>query len=49
LGRQGVEAPVHLTLSAEEKHLLQGSADLIRNRVQEAVAFLKEKYGNTIE
>ena len=49
LGRQGVEAPVHLTLSAEEKHLLQGSADLIRNRVQEAVAFLKEKYGNTID
>ncbi|EHE89300.1 L-lactate dehydrogenase [Streptococcus thermophilus CNCM I-1630] len=49
LGRQGVEAPVHLTLSAEEKHLLQDSADLIRNRVQEAVAFLKEKYGNTIE
>ena len=49
LGRQGVEAPVHLTLSAEEKHLLQDSADLIRNRVQESVAFLKEKYGNTIE
>ena len=49
LGRQGVEAPVHLTLSAEEKHLLQDSADLIRNRVQEAVAFLKEKYGNTNE
>lgn len=48
LGRQGVEAPVHLTLSAEEKHLLQDSADLIRNRVQESVAFLKEKYGNTI-
>ena len=49
LGRQGVVAPVHLSLSAEEKNLLQESANLIRNRVQEEVAFLKEKYGNTNE
>ena len=49
LGRQGVAAPVHLSLSAEENHLLEESANLIRNRVQEAVAFLKEKYGNTRE
>ena len=49
LGRHGVAAPVRLSLSAEEKNLLQESANLIRNRVQEAVAFLKEKYGNTSE
>ena len=49
LGRQGVAAPVHLSLSAEENRLLEESANLIRNRVQEAVAFLKEKYGNTSE
>ena len=49
LGRQGVVAPVHLSLSAEEKNLLQESANLIRNRVQEAVAFLREKYTNTRE
>ena len=49
LGRQGVAAPVHLFLSAEENRLLEESANLIRNRVQEAVAFLKEKYVNTRE
>lgn len=49
LGRHGVAAPVRLSLSAEEKNLLQESANLIRNRVQEAVAFLREKYGNTSE
>ena len=49
LGRQGVAAPVHLSLSAEENRLLEESANLIRNRVQEAVAFLKEKYANTRE
>ena len=49
LGRQGVAAPVHLSLSAEENRLLEESANLIRNRVQEAVAFLKEKYVNTRE
>ena len=49
LGRQGVVAPVHLSLSAEEDCLLEESANLIRNRVQEAVAFLREKYTNTRE
>ena len=49
LGRQGVVAPVHLSLSAEEDRLLEESANLIRNRVQEAVAFLREKYTNTRE
>ena len=49
LGRQGVVAPVHLSLSAEEDRLLEESAKLIRNRVQEAVAFLREKYTNTRE
>ena len=49
LGRHGVAAPVHLSLSAEENRLLEESANLIRNRVQEAVAFLREKYGNTSE
>ena len=44
LGRQGVAAPVHLSLSTEENRLLEESANLIRNRVQEAVSFLKEKY-----
>ena len=34
LGRQGVAAPVHLSLSAEENLLLEESANLIRNRVQ---------------
>ena len=43
LGRQGVVAPVHLSLSAEENRLLEESANLIRNRVQEAVSFLREK------
>ena len=43
LGRQGVVAPVHLSLSDEENRLLEESANLIRNRVQEAVAFLREK------
>ena len=42
-------APVHLSLSAEENRLLEESANLIRNRVQEAVAFLREKYANTRE
>ena len=49
LGRQGVVAPVHLSLSAEEDRLLEESANLIRNRVQEAVAFLREKSTNTRE
>ena len=49
LGRQGVVAPVHLSLSAEEDRLLEESANLIRNRVQEAVAFIREKYTNTRE
>ncbi len=49
LGRQGVVAPVHLSLSAEEDRLLEESANLIRNRVQEAVALLREKYTNTRE
>lgn len=49
LGRHGVVAPVHLSLSAEEDRLLEESANLIRNRVQEAVAFLREKYTNTRE
>ena len=49
LGRQGVVAPVHLSLSDEENRLLEESANLIRNRVQEAVAFLREKYTNTRE
>ena len=49
LGRQGVVATVRLSLSAEEDRLLEESANLIRNRVQEAVAFLREKYTNTRE
>ena len=47
--RQGVDAPVHLSFCRLRKiFLLEESANLIRNRVQEAVAFLKEK-GNTRE
>ena len=49
LGRQGVAAPVHLSLTAEENHLLEESATLIRNRVEESFAYLNNKYSNTNE
>jgi len=49
LGRQGVAAPVHLSLTVEENHLLEESATLIRNRVEESFAYLNNKYSNTNE